>query len=140
VSLKLKDSYLQQNPGLFDAFDTLERPMAVEQRGDSVPPRPVIDPELGELVKLSSHTRNIILYGPPGTGKTYFVRKFADQFLEAQAGTPASAEERRTQILQGLNWYQALALTMAVEGEDKTFKVSELHDHSLMRDYANVLD
>lgn len=134
---QIKDAYIQKNPSLSDVFEKLE-----SETEDIVTPAAnapeQVEPELRELITLASHTRNIILYGPPGTGKTYIVRKFAQQFLKSQTGSVASAEEHRSQVLQGLNWYQALALTMTVAGADKTFKVNELHDHHLMKAYANL--
>ena len=136
---QIKDAYIQKNPSLSGIFEKLESDTeAIVTRASDVKTPEQIEPELRELITLASHTQNIILYGPPGTGKTYIVRKFAEQFLKSQAGSAASAEERRSQILQELNWYQALALTMTVAGADKTFKVNELHDHSLMKAYANL--
>ena len=136
---QIKDAYIQKNPSLSDVFERLEgETEAPVEPASDLPIPEQIEPELRELLTLASHTRNIILYGPPGTGKTYIVRKFAQQFLKTQVGSAASTEEHRNQVLQGLNWYQALALTMTVLGSDRTFKVNELYEHHLMKAYANL--
>ena len=136
---QIKDAYIEKNPSLSGVFEKLEGEAESPVTPASNLPIPEeIEPELRELITLASHTRNIILYGPPGTGKTYIVRKFAQQFLKSQAGSAASAEERRSELLQQLSWYQAIAFTMTVAGADRTFKVNELHDHPLMKAYANL--
>ena len=136
---QIKDAYLEKDPTLSGVFERLEDGAETPATpASNLPIAEEIEPELRELLTLASHTKNIILYGPPGTGKTYIVRKFAQQFLKSQAGSVASAEERRSEVLQGLSWYQAIALTMTVAGADKTFKVNELHDHPLMTAYAKL--
>lgn len=70
----IKQGYLEKFPHLSNVFEQLEGPTIP---GDD-------PPKIGELMSLTSRTRNIILYGPPGTGKTYLVCKFAQKFTEPQ--------------------------------------------------------
>ena len=133
---QIKDAYVHKDPSLSEVFEKLES--ATVGPDLTEPVTEAVDPDLRELTTLAAYTNNIILYGPPGTGKTYVVRKFAHEFLKAQAGSAASAEEHRIQVLQGLNWYQAIALTMTLAGPDRKLKVNELHDHPLMTAYAKL--
>jgi DNA polymerase III delta prime subunit len=130
---QIKHAYLTKFPGLAEVFQELEG------SGDGRPPKPVLIPkELSSLLGMAARTRNLILYGPPGTGKTYLARRFAQEFLKSQLQAPASSEERRVQLLQSLKWYEALALTMAIADEKDSFKVRELQNEPLLRDYVGL--
>jgi 5-methylcytosine-specific restriction protein B len=95
-----------------------------------------IEVELEQLVKIAKRTRNIILYGPPGTGKTYWLRRFAEFFLAKQLQVPISPEQRRQEILQGLSWYEVIALTLYLDRQKKQFfRASELGDDPLINEY-----
>jgi hypothetical protein len=131
----------------FQAFDTNQMMRFLY---DSFPPKGLAEAEDGEpeinlpadpdeadeLKQLAGRTRNIILYGPPGTGKTYVARQFTEKFLRPHLQSAASVEERRIRLLQGLKWYEALALTFAMHGGKQPFKVGELRDDPLMKSYV----
>jgi 5-methylcytosine-specific restriction protein B len=92
--------------------------------------------ELKRLIKITERTRNIILYGPPGTGKTYWLRRFAQFFLSKQLQVPISPEQRRQEILQGLSWYEVIALSLySNKPKKKFFRASELGDEPLVNEY-----
>jgi len=88
-------------------------------------------------LQLVERTRNIIVYGPPGTGKTYLVNRFAREFIQPQLRALNSSDEAKSRILQGLRWYEAIALTMASDGK-KLFKVPELVNSDTLQRYAAV--
>lgn len=113
-------------------------PELPDPNGVETPLDPVLPGELLKLLSMSRQTRNMILYGPPGTGKTYIARQFAENFLRPQLQSAASVEERHVRLLQGLKWYEALALTMAMHAGKHSFKVGELRDDPLMKDYIGL--
>lgn len=132
----------------FEGFDTNQMMRFLY---DSFPPGAVVDeeeddePEPGvpaepneasEIRRLANRTRNIILYGPPGTGKTFVARQFTNEFLSPQMQSAASVEERRVRLLQGLKWYEALSLTMALADGKAKFKVAELLAQKTLKDFA----
>jgi 5-methylcytosine-specific restriction protein B len=124
---------------LYDSFPPREAGDGEEDQE----PEPVIDVatdemEDSELFNLARRTRNIILYGPPGTGKTYVARRFTNKFLLPQLQSAASVQERRVRLLQGLRWYEALALTFVMHAGKLSLKVAELRDDQLMKDYTNL--
>lgn len=137
---EIKRAYLDKYPDLHDAFRKLEGNVGdASEISDPVVSVPdTTSRELRELIILATHTRNIILYGPPGTGKTYHARQFAEHFLRAQLQSAASAEERIVRALQGLKWYEALALTMALADGKKSFKVADLQSHPTLSSYAKL--
>ena len=85
------------------------------------------------------NTKNIIIYGSPGTGKTYLVNQFAKAFLENQLKSPLNPERNLLDVIQGLTWYQSIALTMYTgyinEESGKRFKVTELVKDDLITAY-----
>ncbi len=132
---RIKEAYLKEYPELEGAFQKLENE---GKGGPSVKYDPGTPEEIRELLGMSLHTRNLILYGPPGTGKTYIARQFAKAFLSPQLRSAASAEERRIRLLQGLRWYEALGLTLSMNAGRTSFKVGELRDEQLMKDYVGL--
>lgn len=136
----------------FEGFDTYQmmrflyqrfRPSHESQGGEVMTPNPSPTPaqydlpkELRQLIDTAARTRNVLLYGPPGTGKTYNVRRFAHHFLRAQLDASPTAQQRRAAVLQNLTWYEAIALAMALAEGKEEFKVTELKDNQLVRDYA----
>ena len=119
---------------LYDSF----RPKELIEKGDGETETnvPVESSEGSNINQLAGRTRNIILYGPPGTGKTYVARRFTNDFLLPQLQSASSVEERRVRLLQGLKWFEALSLTMALADGKSTFKVAELISQRTMKDYA----
>lgn len=131
----IKQGYLERSPELRSAFDQLENntiPLIPPSNDESTDA-----PELRELIALSAKTKNIILYGPPGTGKTYLVSKFAEHFIRPQLKEPISAEDQRIRTLQGLTWWQAIALAMSVDGQS-SFTVPELLSTETMSNFARL--
>ncbi|MGH9928591.1 MAG: hypothetical protein ACREA9_05080 [Pyrinomonadaceae bacterium] len=133
--IAIKEAYLKDRPELGEAFERLE--------GTAQSPSAALeDSEVSQIVRnliaQTKHTRNIILYGPPGTGKTYVALRFIKAFLGSQLRPTASAEERRVRLLQRLKWYQALALTMSLSTGRGSFKVAELRNDSVMKDYLQL--
>jgi DNA polymerase III delta prime subunit len=125
---------------LYDAYPaktTNDEEVEEQEAVQSVPVLAQSD-ETSRLLRLAGRTKNIILYGPPGTGKTYIARQFTETFLRPQLQTAASAEERRVRLLQGLKWYEALALTIELHGPNRSFKVGELLSQKTLKDYASL--
>ena len=132
----IKEAYLRNKPQLREAFDRLDN--AVEPLPE---PTPKGESELTiveQLIAQTAHTKNIILYGPPGTGKTYVALRFTEALLDPQLRSAASSEEYRAHTLQHLKWYEALALTMSLAAGRNSFKVTELRDDPVMKDYVQM--
>jgi hypothetical protein len=87
------------------------------------------------LLSLARRTRNILLYGPPGTGKTYRVTQFIHQFLAGQ-GKRSDGHEAPLSTLQSLKWYEAIALAMYLQKEERPLSVSEIKAIGLLKEYA----
>lgn len=102
------------------------------------PPKQTLSPELEHLLSVSARTKNVLLYGPPGTGKTFWVRRFAQHFLRQQLDASPTAQQRRVAVLQNLTWYEAIALAMALTQGKEVFKVNELRDNQLIREYVQL--
>ncbi|HKV37128.1 MAG TPA: AAA family ATPase [Pyrinomonadaceae bacterium] len=136
----IKDGYLAEYPQLENFFAELEGKVeAGSGNGAHAIAEPVIQLSENEreLHALSAKTKNIILYGPPGTGKTYLVSRFAQQFLQPQLKEKVSADNQRTKTLQGLTWWQAVALAMSVDGKT-SFTVPELLVTETMSQFAGL--
>ncbi len=132
---KLKQAYIQNDRSLADVFSKLE-----QLNLDS--PKPLNESPFSNqfqpLMDLASKTKNIILYGPPGTGKTYLVSKFAEQFIRPQLQVVDSSDEARMRVLEGLRWYEAIALAMASYDGKTSFKVPELLNSDVLKRYASI--
>jgi 5-methylcytosine-specific restriction protein B len=121
---------------LYDSFRPKE--LSEEEDDEQEIHSPAEPSEASQISRLASRTRNIILYGPPGTGKTYLARRFTTEFLRPQLQSAASSEDRRVRLLQGLRWYEALALAMVMQTGKSPLKVRELHEDQLMKDYTSL--
>ncbi|MCW3096239.1 MAG: hypothetical protein JWL77_1857 [Chthonomonadaceae bacterium] len=91
--------------------------------------------EVQRLLDLTKETRNIILYGPPGTGKTYWSNLFAQEFLSSQLASKEASEQQRSEVLQSLTWYEAIALTMTLDLSDQWTKVPPIVSSSIIQEY-----
>jgi DNA polymerase III delta prime subunit len=130
----IKQTYLEKFPNLQGQFAELEG--KVESSTSEVNMEAVeISEKERELIALSAKTKNIILYGPPGTGKTYLVSKFAEHLIKPQLQAPISAESQRTKTLQGLRWWQAVALAMSIGGKT-SYTVPELLSTDTLSNFA----
>ncbi|HXQ36921.1 MAG TPA: AAA family ATPase, partial [Anaerolineales bacterium] len=130
----IKQAYLQKFPSLQASFAELEGEMETAN-SEPNPPVAEVSGKERELIALSAKTKNIILYGPPGTGKTYLVSKFAEHFIQPQLTQAISAEDQRTRTLQGLSWWQAVALAMSIDGKT-SFTVPELQSTETLSNFA----
>ncbi|MEP0858839.1 AAA family ATPase [Trichocoleus sp. DQ-U1] len=135
---QIYQAYLSTYPDdleLKNSLSKLELLMNLTEILEVQPQRQPAPQELKQLIKIAERTRNIILYGPPGTGKTYWVNKFAELLLGKQLQSPVPPEQRRRDILQGLNWHQVVALAMYVNKQRQFFKVPELAKEQLIDEY-----
>ncbi|MBD1838893.1 AAA family ATPase [Coleofasciculus sp. FACHB-501] len=136
---QIYQAYLSAYPDdleLKNSLSQLESLMKLTEIPEVRPEQQPVPQELKQLIKIAERTRNIILYGPPGTGKTYWVRRFSKFFLAKQLQVPISPEQRRQEILQSLNWYGVIALTLYLHRQQKRlFRASELGDDSLIHEY-----
>ena len=130
----IKKAYLLKYPNLQESFAELEGNVE-SNGGPEINEPPVGSEKERELIALSAKTKNIILYGPPGTGKTYLVSKFAEHFIQPQLKQSISAEDQRTRTLQGLTWWQAIALAMSMDGKT-SFTVPELLNTETLSNFA----
>ncbi|NPE27652.1 AAA domain-containing protein [Methanococcoides sp. SA1] len=92
-------------------------------------------PELDDAL---SHTKNVILYGPPGTGKTYVSQQFIKEYLGSQISKPKPLYEVKLELLEGLKWYEVIALSIYLKGKDKYVKVPDLKNDELINDYFGI--
>ncbi|MEI8389581.1 MAG: AAA family ATPase [bacterium] len=88
------------------------------------------------IMNNSSIPLNQILYGPPGTGKTYQARKLVETILSPQLNIPVDEKLKLSKILENMYWYQALALTMYRNGENRKYKVKDLIDAQEIQIYS----
>ena len=136
---QIYQAYLSAYPDdleLKNSLSKLESLMNSTEILEMQPEQQPVPQEVKQLTKIAKRTRNIILYGPPGTGKTYWVKRFAEFFLTEQLQVPVSPELRRQEILQGLNWYEVIALTLYLHRQKKQFfRASELGDEPLINEY-----
>jgi Cdc6-like AAA superfamily ATPase len=124
----IKNYYTQQDIGL----EFFRKYQEIEYHDIEFKPLP-------EIVEAIKTTKNIIIYGSPGTGKTYLVNQFAEAFLENQLKSPLNPERNLLDVIQGLTWYQSIALAMYTgyinEESGKRFKVTELVKDDLITAY-----
>jgi len=77
---------------------------------------------------------NKILYGPPGTGKTYKLK--AEYFgLYTTHVETLTREQRLTEMVQPLTWWEVVAMVLLDLGPSKT---SAIMDHELLRTKASL--
>lgn len=79
------------------------------------------------VVDLFSRTRNLILYGPPGTGKTYLARQAAELMMREQAQRGQPEEVAFEKVIDGLTFYDVLALGMYRADSEGSYAVPDLH-------------
>ena len=74
------------------------------------------DSDLDAALMALAHTRNVILHGPPGTGKTFIARQAAEAIVRPQTEIALAAPARAQQLIEGLTFYDVLALSMYLSG------------------------
>lgn len=76
---------------------------------------------------------NQILYGPPGTGKTYNVLKLINEILGKNPGLNTEDEKQKiNSIINNLNWWSVIALTMYKKNKDANHKVADLQEENIL--------
>ena len=81
---------------------------------------------ISDGLRLLKRFKNLILFGPPGTGKTYWADKIAKQLITPQLKQTQSRGTFFQTIIEGLSFYDALALGMYANNPDKKYSVLEL--------------
>lgn len=133
---QVKEAYLSTYYGdaqLTNAIQDLEQPFKDNMKLENPP----LSSDLLRLLETAEHTCNIILYGPPGTGKTYWVRQFAEHFLEPQLEARPNDESLRLKLLEDRTWYDVIALAMLMEGKDR-YRVNDLMASPFIREFATL--
>ncbi len=85
------------------------------------------------LLSTLARTRNVILHGPPGTGKTYVAKKAAEALVRPQAETEPSETALIMEAVEGLRFYEILALSMHRLGSRSSHTVSSIRDHPILQ-------
>ena len=138
--VQIKQAYLAGNPALASIFAELEGqpPPAPSVVSPPPSPPPVVPRELRQLLDMTKRTRNILLYGPPGTGKTFIVTRFARHFLGLQLAEAPDSAHRSQHVPDGLRWYEAIALAMALREGQSGFTLPQLMADDFLQRYANL--
>jgi hypothetical protein len=89
--------------------------------------------EVVEALALLNHTRNIILYGPPGTGKTFLAQRIVDALVQPQLNTPATDTALVQLAIEGLTFYQIIALSMFSTGANTHYSVSSILNQAMVQ-------
>lgn len=89
-----------------------------------------------QVKSVLAKSSNLILYGPPGTGKTYHAKELLKEFLKEQLGTVETVEEYQFNLIRDYTWYEAIAISMHLNGKDKHYKVSELFELQPLKNYT----
>ncbi len=84
---------------------------------------------------------NQILYGPPGTGKTYIAREMirdllCEQVDQLNANNETDNDIKLKQAVEGLNWYEVLAIALYKKGKDKKHKVANIMNYPEIKVYS----
>lgn len=90
-------------------------------------------PIINKTTRLLKLYKNLILYGPPGTGKTYWADKIAKKLIEPQLKQSQSETTFFQTIIEGLTFYDILALTMYKKNPDGKYFVKELQEDKLIQ-------
>jgi Cdc6-like AAA superfamily ATPase len=94
-----------------------------------------LPPETTEILSTLQRTRNIILYGPPGTGKTFVAEKVIREILKPQSERKPTEGIKIQATIEGLTFYDVLAISMYIAGNNKPYNVRELLEQDLIKAY-----
>jgi 5-methylcytosine-specific restriction protein B len=75
----------------------------------------------------------VILYGPPGTGKTFIARQVVEAMVDPQLRQAPSEAVNLQHAIEGLPFYDVLALSMYLEGSRKAFSVPEIEQQKIVQ-------
>lgn len=85
-----------------------------------------------EKNKMNNQPLNQILYGPPGTGKTYSTKGLVNSIIKNNF-----ISSKKTNInVNELYWYSAIALSMYQNDKNKKYKVRELLQQEVIKEFA----
>ena len=134
----METQYKTGDETIFDFYDNLKsewRP-AKEASDDTPADRPEAphrDKDTASVQEIFKHTRNVILYGPPGTGKTYIAQKVAEAMIAPQLHQAPSEAIHLQHAIEGLTFYDVLALSMYTSGSRKAFSVPEIEQQRIVQ-------
>lgn len=82
--------------------------------------------------KMSIQPLNQILYGPPGTGKTYSTKGLIESIIKENI----ISSQKKNLNIEELYWYSAIALAMYKNNKTKKYKVGELLQQEIIKEFA----
>lgn len=85
-----------------------------------------------EKNKMINQPLNQILYGPPGTGKTYSTKGLIELIIKENF---ISSQKKNINVNE-LYWYSAIALAMYKNDKTKKYKVGELLQQEIIKEFA----
>lgn len=85
-----------------------------------------------EKNKMINQPLNQILYGPPGTGKTYSTKGLIELIIKENF---ISSQKKNINVNE-LYWYSATALAMYKNDKTKKYKVAELLQQEIIKEFA----
>lgn len=85
-----------------------------------------------EKNKMRNQPLNQILYGPPGTGKTYSTKGLIESIIKENL---ISSQKKNINVDE-LYWYSAIALAMYKNDKTKKYKVGELLQQEIIKEFA----
>jgi len=85
-----------------------------------------------EKNKMRNQPLNQILYGPPGTGKTYSTKGLIELIIKENF---ISSQKKNINVDE-LYWYSAIALSMYKNDKTKKYKVGELLQQDIVKEFA----
>lgn len=88
-------------------------------------------------LRLLDRFKNIILVGPPGTGKTYYAKQIGQSLVYPQLEKTRSQTAILHDMIDGLSFYDILALTLYLAPERKSMSVPELARNPLVKTRFN---
>lgn len=88
---------------------------------------------VSDSMRLLSRFKNLIILGPPGTGKTYWAKMIANRLVAPQLKKVQSRAVFLQTIIEGLPFYDILALDMYRSGLDQKYSVPQIEGMELVQ-------